>query len=991
MEYKKLIRETNKVGLLIEGDAGFIEPTDSRNRSFITEVNKIGKGQVIAEPLVLFVVLQKFGVENKNGRIYPESILRREATNYQKLIDMRLSIGECVPRGTEIFTKDGWREIQDMVIGDEIFTLNTKTNELEVQSVSRTTDKKYNDDMIHIYNSSSLDMLVTKKHKIVLWDRNHKPYILTAEELYNKINNGDSKVSHSYIKNSGEWVGEDSKKINIPNSNYEIDSELWAKFLGIFIADGHCSGTRGGKNKNSVTITQVKKESSEKIIKLLNELPFKYSISNDRQFIIYDKTLYNFLFDLGNSEEKYIPNYAKNWNVNLLNILLDWMLLGDGRNRSDKNGKLMKEYYTISDKLSEDVFEIMLKISNGATFNTRIPEDRYITDTKIINEEVETDGMLELVKRKVKTKRLIKASNSKPLHIISERRSKGISLDTRFTKAEKIPFNDNVYCVTVDNGTWLMRYNGKISWTHNSDHPECHRDTAEILTKTGWKLLKDIDEDEKVLTLNPDTKEIEVHKISKKIEHYYDGKLISIKNNNLDLAVTPNHKFWVEDKNGNGSFITANDIHNGNIKNSEKVYIPRVGNWTVESDEYFTINKVSSEEIWNTAPNNLRDKYTTDLKIPINIWMKFMGIYLADGSVKSNLNEKYNNSYEIRITQKKVESITLIEKMLEEFPLDWTKRIRKDGTVDFCTSDFRLFKLLSKLGGSHDKYIPLEIKNQDSKNLSLLLDWFHIGDGRVRYGSQKSVFSTSKKLINDLQEILIKCGGSGNISKHKQKDRYITDVKLVTEEIDVDGELQLVKKEIKTKRLIEGIKTKTMYTLNISKRNKVSLNKNTIKTELIDYDGYVYCVDVPNHIFYVRDNGKACWNGNSSVISNSRVSHEIKKIWWEGHTLVGEIEILMSPGFVNQGIISCEGDQIANMLRKGIRVGVSSRGVGSLEDIAGKLLVQDDFELICWDIVTSPSTPGSYMFKNEADAQPFMESKQRKNNLIIDKLDRFLL
>jgi len=600
-DYKILRGGKTGSGLLIEGDAGFIEPSDIRNKSFISEVNKVGNGPVMAEPLVLFVILQKYGIENRNGRIYPEDILRREANRYQELIDQRLSIGECVPRGTEIFTKDGWREIQDMVIGDEIFTLNTNTNELELQSVSRTTDKKYNDDMIHIYNSSSLDMLVTKKHKIVLWDRNDKPYILTAEELYDKINNGDSKVSHSYIKNSGEWVGDDSKKINIPNSNYEIDSELWARFLGIFIADGHCSGTRGGKNKNSVTITQVKKESSEKIINLLNELPFEYSISDDRQFIIYDKPLYNFLFDLGNSEEKYIPNYAKNWNVNLLNILLDWMLLGDGRNRSDKNGKLMKEYYTISDKLSEDVFEIMLKISNGATFNTRIPEDRYITDTKIINEEVETDGMLELVKRKVKTKRLIEASNSKPLHIISERRSKGISLDTRFTKAEKIPFNDNVYCVTVDNGTWLMRHNGKISWTHNSDHPE------------------------------------------------------------------------------------------------------------------------------------------------------------------------------------------------------------------------------------------------------------------------------------------------------------------------------------------------------------------------------------------------------SSVISNRNVSHEIKKIWWEGTTLVGEVEIIMSPGFINQGIISCEGDQIANMLRKGIRVGVSSRGVGSLDNINGKLIVQDDFEIICWDIVTSPSTPGSYMFNNKSDAQPFMESKMKKDNLLIDKLNKFLI
>jgi|TARA_R110000796_G_scaffold742_1_gene2754 hypothetical protein len=129
----------------------------------------------------------------------------------------------------------------------------------------------------------------------------------------------------------------------------------------------------------------------------------------------------------------------------------------------------------------------------------------------------------------------------------------------------------------------------------------------------------------------------------------------------------------------------------------------------------------------------------------------------------------------------------------------------------------------------------------------------------------------------------------------------------------------------------------------------------------------------------------------SSVISNSRVSHEIKKIWWEGQTLVGTIEIIMSPGFVNQGIISCEGDQIANLLRKGIRVGVSSRGVGSLNEIGGKLLVQDDFEIICWDIVTSPSTPGSYMFSNRSEAQPFMESVGKKDNLLIDKLNRFLL
>lgn len=129
----------------------------------------------------------------------------------------------------------------------------------------------------------------------------------------------------------------------------------------------------------------------------------------------------------------------------------------------------------------------------------------------------------------------------------------------------------------------------------------------------------------------------------------------------------------------------------------------------------------------------------------------------------------------------------------------------------------------------------------------------------------------------------------------------------------------------------------------------------------------------------------------SSIISGDRVSHNITKMWWEGHTLVGEMEIIMSPGFINYGIISCQGDQVANLLRKGIMIGVSSRGVGSLEEENGKHIVQDDFELICWDIVTSPSTPGSWMFKDRANAKPFMESKLKQKNLLIEKLDNFLL
>lgn len=129
----------------------------------------------------------------------------------------------------------------------------------------------------------------------------------------------------------------------------------------------------------------------------------------------------------------------------------------------------------------------------------------------------------------------------------------------------------------------------------------------------------------------------------------------------------------------------------------------------------------------------------------------------------------------------------------------------------------------------------------------------------------------------------------------------------------------------------------------------------------------------------------------SSIISNDRISHNIIETWWEGKTLLGKMEIIMSPGFINQGIISCQGDQIANLLRRGIMVGVSSRGVGSLQEIDGRAIVQDDFELICWDIVTSPSTPGSWMFTKKEDMAQFTENKVTKKPLLIDNLNKFLL
>ena len=90
----------------------------------------------------------------------------------------------------------------------------------------------------------------------------------------------------------------------------------------------------------------------------------------------------------------------------------------------------------------------------------------------------------------------------------------------------------------------------------------------------------------------------------------------------------------------------------------------------------------------------------------------------------------------------------------------------------------------------------------------------------------------------------------------------------------------------------------------------------------------------------------------STVINLKNVSHLISEYWWDGDNVMGKIEILPTPS----------GKILTELMKSGVTVGVSSRGMGSLEENRqGVLEVQDDFELLCWDFVSTPSNPGSYM------------------------------
>lgn len=102
---------------------------------------------------------------------------------------------------------------------------------------------------------------------------------------------------------------------------------------------------------------------------------------------------------------------------------------------------------------------------------------------------------------------------------------------------------------------------------------------------------------------------------------------------------------------------------------------------------------------------------------------------------------------------------------------------------------------------------------------------------------------------------------------------------------------------------------------------------------------------------------------DSQVINLTNTSHLITNIYWDGDKIIGEIEILPTPA----------GNVLKALFERNCTVGISSRGMGSLKPMGDNMMeVQDDFSLLCWDFVSVPSNPGSYM-------KPLNESLNIKN------------
>lgn len=132
------------------------------------------------------------------------------------------------------------------------------------------------------------------------------------------------------------------------------------------------------------------------------------------------------------------------------------------------------------------------------------------------------------------------------------------------------------------------------------------------------------------------------------------------------------------------------------------------------------------------------------------------------------------------------------------------------------------------------------------------------------------------------------------------------------------------------------------------------------KADTVNRNGRVYPfkilkreVDKYQHLVNERSSMGECDHPDSAVVSLANVSHIVTEMHWEGNTLYGTIEIADTPS----------GNILKGLLKSGIKLGISSRGVGSVKSTNEKDVVQEDFELLAFDVVSSPSTPGAYLFK----------------------------
>src|SRR3989344_2340261 len=357
----------------------------------------------------------------------------------------------------------------------------------------------------------------------------------------------------------------------------------------------------------------------------------------------------------------------------------------------------------------------------------------------------------------------------------------------------------------------------------------CYDEDTEILTENGWKLFKDLLPTDRVASLNPENDTINYERPKHFTKTHFEGNLIHFKSKHVNLLVTKNHNMYVNLKPNRGfkqnDQNTCLELLNDDFKlipaeqivNRYKIEFKKNGAWLGKEEEVFILLGIDDKP---------------QKEIPMDLWLEFFGYWIAEG----NANKKSNNRYIVKITQIDLYNRLKISACIQKLGYNFYSNAEC-----FEISNKQLYMYLKQFGKHYEKFIPQKLLQLSQRQIKILLDALVLGDG---HKSQKTgqlwYNTTSKKLADNVQEMLFKIGISGTIGLKKElRESYIKG------------------------RLIRSVKK--CYVVSSNNKQNTPLLRKSIGGHIkeVHYKGYVYCCEVSSHILYVRRNGRSVWCGNS--------------------------------------------------------------------------------------------------------------------------------
>jgi len=338
---------------------------------------------------------------------------------------------------------------------------------------------------------------------------------------------------------------------------------------------------------------------------------------------------------------------------------------------------------------------------------------------------------------------------------------------------------------------------------------------TEIYTTNGWENVSELKEGSKCISLNPDNFDLEYVDVVKTYQHTPD-KMVHFTTHNLDMMVTPDHNVfyqtdWKAKNNGNWQFVKAKDLIG---KVSGRFY--RSSKWV------------------GTYPMGLK---LGDFDVTPEQYAEFMALYLSDGNIV-----KERGRVDISKTREKYpEDWELLNDLLTEIGFTYNYNGEK-----FAIHHKALADQLEIFGKCNEKYIPDEIKNATPDVIRVFLNAYTRGDGYVTppstingymNESRNQYFTTSKRLADDIGELILKIGKRPSFHLRPDKGKV---VKHHNGEYAGNFDLWIIY-ECSSQHAYIG---------------RMEINE-------VPYNGTAYCVDLEKyHTLLTRRNGKVVWSGN---------------------------------------------------------------------------------------------------------------------------------